>query len=239
VFEIGSSLREARERRGLELHEVEQATRIRVKYLQALEDERFDVIPGAAYAKGFLRVYADYLGLEPQPFVDQYATRFAPVEAPQTAIPVRVRRPRRWLDARLVAIPVAASLALFIWRAESGGGTRHHHAVLTPPVRHVRASTVTRTHPPARPRRPKPAARLSLVAARGPCWLSVRLGSETGKVLYERTLEQGETARFAGRRIWIRLGAPWNVDATLNGRHASLPGSIGNIVVTPTRLVPG
>jgi transcriptional regulator with XRE-family HTH domain len=64
LFEIGSSLREARERRGLELNEIERATRIRSRYLRALEEEQFGQLPGRAYAKGFLRTYADYLGLD-------------------------------------------------------------------------------------------------------------------------------------------------------------------------------
>jgi Helix-turn-helix domain/Aminoacyl-tRNA editing domain len=73
VFEIGSSLREARMRESLELADVERATRIRARYLMALEEERFDIFPGTAYAKGFLRTYADHLGLDAQRFVDEYA----------------------------------------------------------------------------------------------------------------------------------------------------------------------
>ena len=52
MFQLGSSLREARLRRGLDLADVERATRIRSRYLAALEEERFDVLPGEAYAKG-------------------------------------------------------------------------------------------------------------------------------------------------------------------------------------------
>jgi len=75
-----------------------------------------------------------------------------------------------------------------------------------------------------------------LAATRGPCWLSVRLGSETGRLVYEGTLEQGRTARFSGRRLWIRIGAPWNLAATLKGRAVTLPPALGNIVVTPGGL---
>ncbi|HZC28457.1 MAG TPA: helix-turn-helix domain-containing protein, partial [Gaiellaceae bacterium] len=78
MFEIGSSLREARVRRGLDLAQVERDTKIRGKYLAALEDDEFDVLPGPAYARGFLRTYADYLGLEGHRFVDEYHSRFAP-----------------------------------------------------------------------------------------------------------------------------------------------------------------
>jgi len=101
VFEIGSSLREARERQKLELSEIERETRIRSRYLQALEEDRFDRLPAPAYAKGFLRTYADYLGLDAQRFVDEYNARFAPAEEPQAAAPVRIRRPGR-LRRRLV-----------------------------------------------------------------------------------------------------------------------------------------
>jgi cytoskeletal protein RodZ len=69
VFEIGNSLREARLRQALEFVEVEQATKIRGKYLRALEDEQFDILPGQTYVKGFLRTYAEYLGLDGQLYV--------------------------------------------------------------------------------------------------------------------------------------------------------------------------
>jgi hypothetical protein len=47
------------------------------------------------------------------------------------------------------------------------------------------------------------------------------------------TLEAGERARFAARRLWIRLGAPWNLTATLNGKPVSLPGTTANVHITP------
>lgn len=232
MFEIGSSLRSAREQRKLDLGDVEQATHIRVKYLQALEDERFDVLPGPAYVKGFLRTYADHLGLDGQQFLEEYNTRFAPPEAPEGAPLVRVRRRRRLLDARLVLIPVAVAIGVFVWRLSSGGGGHEPVASVPQPV-HVAASTV-RQGPPAPPR--PQTARFDLVASRGPCWLSVRLGSDSGRLLYERTLEGGQRARFVARRLWLRIGAPWNVDATLNGRRMQLPGSLANVVVTPRTL---
>src|SRR5881275_1267618 len=76
MFEIGSSLREARTRRQIGVAQVEQATKIRGKYLRALEEERFDLLPAETYVKGFLRTYADYLGLDGQLYVDEYNSRF-------------------------------------------------------------------------------------------------------------------------------------------------------------------
>lgn len=230
MFEIGSSLRDARTRRGLELSQIEQETRIRPRYLQALEDERFDLLPGEAYAKGFLRTYADFLGLEGERFVDEYNSRFpASEEAPAVKL-ARVKRRRSLLDTRFVAIPFAVLLALIGWQLTRPGGG-HHSVTHAPPA----PPTVTTAAPHVRARTTAPApvaARLVLAAIRGPCWLSVRLGSETGRLVYEGTLEQGKTARFSAGRLWIRIGAPWNLVATLNRSAVALPSSLGNVVVT-------
>jgi cytoskeletal protein RodZ len=75
VFEIGNSLREARMRQQLDWPQIELATKIRSKYLQALEDEQFGILPAQPYVKGFLRTYAEYLGLDGQLYVDEYSSR--------------------------------------------------------------------------------------------------------------------------------------------------------------------
>src|SRR5712691_8410948 len=97
MFELGSSLRDARRKRGLELDAVQRTTRIRKRYLEAMEEERFDLLPGVAYARGFLREYADLLGLDSSLYVHEYNDRFAPrdEELPITPVPgVARRRPR-------------------------------------------------------------------------------------------------------------------------------------------------
>src|SRR6266545_3232486 len=97
MFEIGSSLREARERQEITLPQVEAGTKIRGKYLRALEEERFDQLPAETYVKGFLRTYAEYLGLDGQLYVDEYNSRYvATVEEP----PIRARRTVRTRRAR-------------------------------------------------------------------------------------------------------------------------------------------
>ena len=70
--DIGGELTRAREGRGLTLENAERDTRISQRYLQALEDERFDVIPAPVYARGFLRSYAQYLGLDPGPLLARF-----------------------------------------------------------------------------------------------------------------------------------------------------------------------
>ena len=89
---IGQTLREARAARGIELGEVERVTKIRVKYLRAMEEDRWEVLPGDAYARGFLSTYASFLGLDGRALVDEYKRAHEPVEQFQ---PVPQELPRR------------------------------------------------------------------------------------------------------------------------------------------------
>jgi len=239
VFQIGRSLRMVRERRGLALATVEQETRIPARRLTALEEERFDLLPERIYALGFLRTYAEYLGLDPQPYVDELSARL-PSEDAYDAPPLlpaasrsRVLRPAI-VSAGTLAL-TAAVVGLLALR--SGGG--HPRTVISPPARHL-----TPPQPPATPQRssrPRPKlATLVLVAARGRCWLEARLGSPRGSELYSGTLEAGSSVRLSGTRVWIRLGAPSALDATLNQRAVVLPTvTPENIVVTESGVQTG
>ena len=91
--EIGETLREARMRRRIDMTEVESATKIRGKYLRALENEEWELLPGPTFVKTFLRTYAEYLGLDARLLVEEYRQRF---ERPSTQelTPFR-RQPRR------------------------------------------------------------------------------------------------------------------------------------------------
>src|SRR5438477_4192329 len=126
MFEIGRSLHEARLRRGLELPQIERDTHIRSKFILALEDENFGALPGPAYAKGFLRTYADYLGLDAQQFVDEYNSRFDHEEDLAASQLVKIRRRRR-ADVRLLVLPLAALVALGGWQLSRGEGHRARH----------------------------------------------------------------------------------------------------------------
>ena len=127
---------------------------------------------------------------------------------------------------------LTASSALLAWRLSSNS----HHANVLPPPPQTR--TTTPAAPPAAHTVTPTAtvARIVLVASRGPCWLSVHIGSATGQPIFERTLQPGRTARFISTRLWIRIGAPWNLDATLDGKTVQLPATTGNVLVTPAGL---
>jgi cytoskeletal protein RodZ len=83
--ELGHILREARETKGFSLAEVQERIRINVKFLKALENGEYETLPTPIHVRGFLRNYARFLGLDPQPLLDRYELnqrhRLAPVIA--------------------------------------------------------------------------------------------------------------------------------------------------------------
>src|SRR3954468_10988407 len=74
--EIGDQLRDTRMRNRIDIADVEAATKIRAKYLRALENEEWELLPGPTFVKTFLRTYADYLGLDARNLVEEYRQRF-------------------------------------------------------------------------------------------------------------------------------------------------------------------
>ncbi|MGH3083148.1 MAG: helix-turn-helix domain-containing protein [Gaiellaceae bacterium] len=232
MFEIGSSLQEQRERMGLELGRVAADMRMRTRQLAALENERFDALPARAYTRAFLREYAEYLGLDGQRFLDEYDARFPDV-LEQPLVPARPSRPVRLKPYAIAAagLTVLVLVGLLAWR--SGGERTTTPTPATPPPPAQAASGAVPV--PAAPQRPS-LAKLVLSASFGRCWLEAHVGSREGRTIYSATLETGERARFVGHRLWIRLGAPWNLTATLNGKLVSLPERTANILVTPRGL---
>ena len=80
-IEIGAALRDARRRYGMEVREVEERTKIRAKYIRALENEDWATLPAPAYVRGFLRTYGQMLGLDGEMLVDEYRRRYGDAEA--------------------------------------------------------------------------------------------------------------------------------------------------------------
>jgi cytoskeleton protein RodZ len=245
VFEIGSRLREARERQGLTLHAAERATRIRARWLEALEEERFDLLPERVYAIGFLRTYAHYLGLQEQLFVDELSSRLPLEEEHEVHLaPVAAHRKRALAPWILALVGVAVVAAIVVGLIRPGGSARRDVASPAPTVR--RAPPKARASPSAPATTPSPQheakprmAKLVLSAANGRCWLDARLGSESGRELHVGTLELGQSLTLRGRRMWIRLGAPRALDVALNGHRIALPATTPvNLVVTAAGVRP-
>ena len=213
MFEIGNSLREARLRQGLDFPELEQSTKIRGKYLRALEDEQFEVLPAQTYVRGFLRTYAEFLGLDGQLYVDEYNSRYVvDDEALRPRRASQLTRHQRRVESRVVVlallgIAVVTAVVVAAWRYGSSNGTPILPSVSTP-------STAAA---PAKP------AVLVLRGFRHGSFVEVRRASATGKVLFENTLAAGDVQRFRQPRLWVRIARPRNVRAFVHGKSVRLP----------------
>ncbi len=219
MFEIGNSLREARVRQGLGYPELELATKIRAKYLKALEDEEFSMLPGNTYVKGFLRTYADHLGLDGQLYVDEYASRFAAHELEEA--PLRRPRPRtrqRTVERRavllaLLGIAALAALVLLAWKF---GGSNSPNS--TPPALQT------------------PPASLTLRGVGKGSYVVVRRNSASGPLLLQGTVEGGSRETLDGTRFYVFARSPGLLRVTLGGKAVALPSAKNlRVLVTPQR----
>jgi hypothetical protein len=233
MFEIGNSLREARLRRGIEFVQAEGATKIRGKYLRALEEEQFSLLPSPTYVKGFLRTYAEYLGLDGQLYVDEYNSRFVVGEDDDRLRPrrssVRPQRRNRRIETNVVLVALAAIAIVTIvvisaWKSAGGGGNAP--TVSRRPV----ASSAPRAVPPL----------FWVRAIRGDATVAAHDGSASGKLRFEGTVSAGEPAlQLRGKRLWVSIDSPENVRIRVRGKLVHLRGQRPRvIIVTSTGIRP-
>lgn len=206
MFEIGNTLREARLRRGLDIADCEATTKIRAKYLRALEEEHFEVLPGSTYIKGFLRTYAEHLELDGRLVLDEYESRFtgrsdhAHLDAEQAK---RRARRRRGREGRVLltaaSLVLVAAVGLWVGFADD--------------------------------KAPAPApqsARLDLVfapASSRDAYVEVRQGGPEGALLFTPvTMKPGQSRQVAGTPpIWVHVGDGAELRLLVNERTVTTP----------------
>jgi cytoskeletal protein RodZ len=206
VFEIGNSLREARLRQQLEFADIERVTKIRPKYLRALEDESFATLPAQTYVKGFLRTYAEFLGLDGQLYVDEYNSRYVTREEDPPFRPRRSPRRGKGVESSvvlgaIVGIAIVFGLVIAAWKS----GDDPTPGATTPALRPVvQPDLVVR-------------------AVRGTTQVEVRRGSELGEQRFLGTVANGDEKRFVlNGRLWLRIQQPNAVELVVAGRVKTL-----------------
>lgn len=236
-MEIGKTLKDQREAKNLTLADVENETKIRARYLAALEEENYAEIPGEVYVIGFLRNYARYLGLDGDALVNSYRSQEGVAEpdqdnlmtqagdpAEEQALPSRaaVTLGGKRLLYALVGLAVVALLIILFTSLK--GGTRNAEEVRRQPV--VKHST--------RVARQK-AESLSLeLKAREKCWVQVKTDGQVG---FSGMLEKGMKKSFkAQKSMTLLLGNAGGVDVTCNGKKLPPLGRSGEVVTKEFRL---
>ncbi len=223
MFEIGSTLRETRVRRKTTLQQAEDDTKIRVKYIQAMENDDFDLMPSPAYVKGFLRTYSIYLGLDADVMLDEYRSRFEPNEEHEpfggNSALGRPHAHRRRNTLTFIAVVCLLILGLLYVLGRYNSGK----SPALPPVTVI-------SHTP----RPSPTTRhtatptgrfaVRVVADGGSCWIQVRKSGIAGPILYQTTMSQGQSRTFrTGSALYLRLGVPAYVTIAVDGRSSYRP----------------
>jgi Helix-turn-helix domain len=222
---IGATLREARNRRKLDLSEVEAAIKIRPRFLRAMENEEWDALPGGAYTRGFVRTYAAYLGLDGERLADEFgrATGSGAVDrVPKRVepVPTGIRRGRPRLPGAvavaLVALILVAAVVAIGLASGGGGGS-------SPSSDASHGGQAGRAGKRKAPVAAKPGATLALTAG-GEVWACVLDGAGE-PVLDGRILEAGEEAGpYRSRRFTMAFGNG-EVDLRVDGRSVSTPPS--------------
>jgi len=223
MFEIGNTLREARLRRGIDIADCESATKIRAKYLRALEEEQFDVLPGTTYVKGFLRTYAEFLALDGRLVLDEYESRFLGRNDhghPEGDPARRRARRRRSREGRVLLIAASivllAAIGLWVGFADSPGAGRSAQET----------------------------SQLAVVfsaAGQRETYLEVRTAGPEGNTLFTPgSLPPGQSRTVtAAAPIWVHVGDGSGLRVSVNGRQVATPsGKTEFIILSGGRIQP-
>jgi cytoskeleton protein RodZ len=222
---VGATLREARNRRKIDLSEVEAAIKIRVRYLQALENEEWDALPGGAYTHGFIRTYAIYLGLDGDRLAEDYRRSIAPTGGERVPkriepVPTGPRRGAPRIPSHVLIAAVCLLLvALVVGIALAGGGGDSGSP--------TKASKQARKQ--AQPQRgqavntAKPGVAMRL-AATGEVWVCL-LDADAKPLVDGQILEEGaEAGPFRSEGFEAAFGNG-SVALFVDGKQAEIPAS--------------
>lgn len=243
MAEIGETLREARMRARIDISEIEAQTKIRAKYLRAIENEEWDLLPGPTYVKSFLRTYAEALGLDARMLVEEYKVRherlsdeqLRPIGPPGSAARNRPRGPSGGPPRILVLGVVVVLIVVALGVVGSLGGGDDEPARTTaattetqPRTTTTRTTQTTRTTSTSRSR----LVRLQVIPT-GEVYVCLVAGERT--LVPGVVLQPGEsTETFRSRRFQINLGNG-NVRLRINGTDREVPASSSAIGYTITR----
>jgi cytoskeleton protein RodZ len=243
--DIGATLREARMRQRIDISEIEASTKIRAKYLRALENEEWDLLPGPTFVKSFLRTYADALGLDGRMLIEEFKLeheRLSDVDL-QPIAPLgqreRQRRPKPPVPrvAIIGAVVAALIVALYVIGGRSGGDNGD-----TPDPGTATTQQDTTTAEPASPATSRPSsrtrfARLTVIATGQ---VSVCLTAAGGRTLVPGTILTGGARKgpYRSSRFRVVFGngdARFVVNGTQRREVPTVTGGAG-YEITRTRV---
>jgi cytoskeleton protein RodZ len=251
--DIGATLREARMHARIDISEIESETKIRAKYLRALENEEWDLLPGPTYVKSFLRTYADALGLDGKLLIEVYKLRherlsdvelqpIAPPGQRERRKPPRASFGRGWLIAVVIVGLVAALYFLGLNGgddddgAPKGGSTPSTSTQSSSPSSSSKSGAAAGT-PTKKKKKSKPkTAKLSVVAT-GQVYVCLKAAGERTPINGIVLTGGARQGPYRSSHFRIQLGTS-EARLVVNGKSRSVP-SVSNGIgyeITPTKV---
>jgi cytoskeleton protein RodZ len=235
---VGEKLKRERELRGVSLREIADGTKISLRFLQALEEDRVEALPGGLFPRAFVKQYALFLGLDVERTVADFVAAHGQPPPERKPDPMPTRRPALSLGHVFLAAVAVLALALTLRRPASEKGPRGEPTP-TPVAVAPAVLPTDRVYPS--PALAPEAASDSLVltmTAQADCWVEVRADGET---LVNRVLAQGESQTFEAQgEIVLSVGNAGGLSIRVNDRPALPLGRSGevrkNIVITRQNL---
>ena len=254
----GQMLRAAREERKWSLMDAEEITKIRVRYIQALEEEDYGILPGSTYAKGYLRTYAKQLGLNSDEIVALYSDSVIPEVAPVIKTPqLQVKSRPLWVRPAIIGgISVLTIVLVIAISSLNQAGKKTEESQYSPPALPSAPKTEPVTPSPSTPTSSQnepstPESSLPDVVATTqdgltaqlvftqPCWIVVKVD---GQPLFQETAESGTSKEVKGtsKIELVSVGNAGGISVTLNGQALPSLGRAGevlrNVVLTKDTL---
>ncbi|MHB0867075.1 MAG: helix-turn-helix domain-containing protein [Thermoleophilia bacterium] len=261
MFEIGTTLRDARIRRDISLQQAEDETKVRIKYIQAMENEDFDIMPGGTYVKGFLRTYAEYLGVDFQLLLDEYNERYGsgdhrehmiqPAKATKVEAAPRSSKSQKNRNYILVAIIAIAIIAVLAYLGVGNSSSSAPPFITTVETTATARTSATATAPAEAAARTVPTqtqsetlSSLVVSSTTTDNWVEVHRGSATGEVVWAGTLAAGESKSFdqtelGAPKVWLTLGSAAGLEVSVNGKPQKVPETVGAVFVITAAGITG
>jgi cytoskeletal protein RodZ len=251
MADIGATLREARMRQRIDISEIESETKIRAKYLRALENEEWDLLPGPTYVKSFLRTYADALGLDGKLLIEEYKLRherLSDVELQPIAPPgrrERSRRPRAVIPRGWLVAVVVVGLLVGLWVIGNGNDDNGGPTGSTPPPASTQSKTTTSSSKASSKKKattkkkskPKPKlAKLSIVAT-GQVYVCLKAAGERTPVPGIVLTGGARQGPYRSSRFRLQLGTS-EARLVVNGKTRTVPPVATGIgyEITPSKM---
>jgi cytoskeleton protein RodZ len=245
--DIGTTLREARMRARIDISEIEAETKIRAKYLRALENEEWDLLPGPTYVKSFLRTYADALGLDGKLLIEEYKLRherLSDVELQPIAPPgQRERRrrprggvPRGWLVAFVV---VGLLAALWVVGNRNSGDSASQSTAPPPTTSQPSTASSAKKTTTKKKKKAKAASRLArlTIIATGQVYVCLKAAGKRTPVPGIVLTGGARQGPYKSSRFRLQLGTS-EARLVVNGKSRSVP-SVANGIgyeITPRKV---